>query len=184
MAFLIKLLLAHFIGDFFLQPNNWVRDKEEKKIKSRFLYLHVLIHFALLLIFTWNGKPADFFNYLPLLAIIAGSHFIIDLIKLYAQKENNKRSWFFIDQTLHLIILFAVAHYAGFIFLSLNVFNNKFFLLILLAFMLILKPASVLIKMIIAKWQPPSLSPTLTDPALIKEKESLQNAGEWIGMLE
>ena len=38
--------------------------------------------------------------------------------------------------------------------------------------------------MIVAKWQPPRLVAGLTDPQLIKEQESLQNAGEWIGMLE
>lgn len=184
MLFLIKLLLAHFIGDFFLQPNKWVKDKEEKKIKSIYIYLHVLIHFVLLLLFTWNAVAADLFKYLPLITVIAGSHFFIDLIKLYAQQDTNKRRWFFIDQALHLIILFVVAQYAGFIFLTLDVFNNKFFLLLLLAFMLILKPASVLIKMIVAKWQPPRLVVGLTDPQLIKEQESLQNAGEWIGMLE
>lgn len=184
MLFLIKLLLAHFIGDFFLQPNIWVKDKEERKIKSIYLYLHVLIHFVLLWLFTCNGIIADVFIYLPLMAIIASSHFIIDLIKLYAQKPKTKRRWFFIDQVLHIVILFATAQYAGFIYLSLNLFNNQYFLILLLAFMLILKPVSVLIKMLIAKWQPPTLGPSITDPQLIKEQESLQNAGEWIGMLE
>lgn len=184
MVFLIKILLAHFIGDFFLQPAKWVKDKEERKIKSKYLYLHVLIHFALLLLFTWNGVPEDFLNYLPLVSIIAGSHFIVDVIKLYAQKEKNKRSWFFIDQALHLVILFAATQYAGFIFLSFSLLNNSYILSLALAFMLILKPASVVIKMLVAKWQPPRLGPTLTDPQLIREKESLQNAGEWIGMLE
>ena len=28
---LLKLLLAHLLGDFFLQPTSWVESKEEKK---------------------------------------------------------------------------------------------------------------------------------------------------------
>ncbi|MEF9478364.1 DUF3307 domain-containing protein [Chryseobacterium sp. 1B4] len=42
----IKLILAHLLGDFTLQPNSWVADKENYKLKSKFLYLHVLIHTA------------------------------------------------------------------------------------------------------------------------------------------
>ncbi|MGB1309494.1 MAG: DUF3307 domain-containing protein, partial [Oceanihabitans sp.] len=41
MILLIKLLLAHIIGDFFLQPEKWVIDKEAKKLKSFKLYLHI-----------------------------------------------------------------------------------------------------------------------------------------------
>ncbi|NCP06428.1 MAG: DUF3307 domain-containing protein, partial [Flavobacteriales bacterium] len=28
MILLIKLLLAHILGDFFLQPETWVKEKE------------------------------------------------------------------------------------------------------------------------------------------------------------
>ena len=35
MILFLKLLLAHFIGDFFLQPNKWVEDKEQKKQNDR-----------------------------------------------------------------------------------------------------------------------------------------------------
>ena len=31
MLLFTKLLLAHLIGDFILQPNKWVSDKEKKK---------------------------------------------------------------------------------------------------------------------------------------------------------
>ena len=31
MIILIKLLLVHIIGDFFLQPKKWVKEKEQKK---------------------------------------------------------------------------------------------------------------------------------------------------------
>lgn len=35
MIVLIKLILAHFIGDFLLQPKTWVADKELHKAASR-----------------------------------------------------------------------------------------------------------------------------------------------------
>ena len=37
MLILIKLLLAHLIGDFIMQPTKWVLDKEHKKDKSIYL---------------------------------------------------------------------------------------------------------------------------------------------------
>jgi hypothetical protein len=40
----IKLLIAHIIGDFVLQPDSWVKDKKTNKHKSKFLYLHGLVH--------------------------------------------------------------------------------------------------------------------------------------------
>ncbi|WP_316929643.1 DUF3307 domain-containing protein [Winogradskyella psychrotolerans] len=30
MLLILKLFLAHLIGDFFLQPTNWVKHKENK----------------------------------------------------------------------------------------------------------------------------------------------------------
>ena len=35
MIIFVKLLLAHLLGDFLLQPNSWVLDKESKKHKIK-----------------------------------------------------------------------------------------------------------------------------------------------------
>ena len=50
IALFIKLLLAHFIGDFLLQPKNWVENKEKNKHKSIYLYAHVGMHMLLILL--------------------------------------------------------------------------------------------------------------------------------------
>lgn len=47
MILFIKLLLAHLIADFILQPTSWVLDKEKKKHKSGYLYIHTFLHFVL-----------------------------------------------------------------------------------------------------------------------------------------
>ena len=49
MFLFLKLLLAHILGDFVFQSEKWVKDKEEKKIKSSKLYLHIIIHAFILL---------------------------------------------------------------------------------------------------------------------------------------
>lgn len=44
MIIFIKLLLAHLLGDFLLQPTSWVIHKENNKLKSIYLYFHIAIH--------------------------------------------------------------------------------------------------------------------------------------------
>ncbi len=48
---ILKLLLAHLLGDFLLQPSTWVASKEKKKIKSGKFYLHLAVHTGLSLLF-------------------------------------------------------------------------------------------------------------------------------------
>ena len=99
----IQLILAHLFGDFILQPNSWVAEKENKKLKSRYLYLHVLIHTILSFIFLWNTE-------LWWIAFLIGvSHFIIDSAKLSFQTAKSKKSWFFIDQALHIAVIAGIS---------------------------------------------------------------------------
>lgn len=102
MIVLIKLLLAHFIGDFLMQPKSWVDDKERLKARSFNLYLHIIIHGLLVLFMLFDLK-----HWLLALLLML-SHGIIDILKLYAQKEGNKSRWFLIDQALHIIIIFVL----------------------------------------------------------------------------
>ena len=38
MLLLLKLLVSHLLGDFVFQPIKWVKEKEKKKIRSKYLY--------------------------------------------------------------------------------------------------------------------------------------------------
>ena len=82
---ILKLILAHILGDFFLQPQKWVKDKEKKKLKSKWLYIHIGIHIALMFLLVWD------FSYWLLILLIGTSHFIIDALKLLLQKKKTKR---------------------------------------------------------------------------------------------
>ena len=97
MIVLIKLILAHLLGDFVLQPNRWVHAKEAKKLKAYQLYIHLLIHGALTMLFI---AELSFWPYAVAIVLVHG---IIDVTKLYAQKRQTKRYWFFIDQLAHII---------------------------------------------------------------------------------
>ena len=76
MILFIKLFLAHLLGDFIWQPNKWVADKETKKHKSFYLYLHVLLHGILAAILVGE------ITFIPYAAFIAITHGFIDFIKL------------------------------------------------------------------------------------------------------
>ncbi|MBO9594239.1 MAG: DUF3307 domain-containing protein [Niabella sp.] len=173
MTLLIKLLLAHLLGDFVLQPSRWVEEKERKTYKSPKLYLHVLIHFALILLITMDTR------YLPLAALIAGSHLLIDLAKLHLQTARNRKLFFILDQVLHLaVILFAAWWMEPFTW-HLNPSQANALLITTTGLVLLTTPVSVIIKLILSKWAP--ATEIRTD---VIETKSLQHAGMMIGYIE
>ena len=101
-----KLLLAHLLGDFLLQPRRLLLQKEARKAGSWFFYAHVLVHFALTLLLVWD---LDFW---PWALAIALSHGSIDLAKLYTSHwYPNQSVPFLLDQLAHLAVLGAVSTY-------------------------------------------------------------------------
>ena len=169
MIIILKLILAHLLGDFFLQPQKWVKDKEDKKLKSVWLYVHVAIHISLMFLIVWD------LSYTPLIISIGFAHLIIDGLKLIFQRKKTKRLFFFIDQLLHLISILAltILLYHGDIEFNLTLSANHLLLLICLAFLTL--PTSIIMKTIFTKWNISKLT---------KDNESLKDAGKYIGVLE
>ncbi|KIC62950.1 DUF3307 domain-containing protein [Chryseobacterium taiwanense] len=166
----IQLILAHLLGDFILQPNSWVAEKENKKLKSKYLYLHILIHTVLSFIFLWNLE-------LWWVAVLVGiSHFIIDATKLSFQTIKNKKSWFFIDQALHIVVITGVSFY--FNEFNLEFLKDQSFLKILMAALFLTTPASIFIKILLSSWTP------VPETVSNIQTESLSSAGKYIGILE
>ncbi|WP_299114444.1 DUF3307 domain-containing protein [uncultured Winogradskyella sp.] len=169
MTFLIlKLILAHIIGDFFLQPQKWVKDKEKKKLKSKWLYIHVAIHIALMFLIVWDVTQWQ------LILTIGLLHFIIDTGKILFQNKKTKRLLFFIDQLLHLTTILVLVH----LFLEKNIeFNilNQDTLLLLLCIAFLTLPTSIIMKTTFSKWDISKIT---------KGNESLKDAGKYIGILE
>ncbi|MFN0289920.1 DUF3307 domain-containing protein [Pedobacter helvus] len=164
---LIKLLLAHILGDFFLQPNSWVTEKERIKLKSAKLYLHVALHVALVFILFFSlevWKQA---------LIIGVTHYAIDAAKLLFQKTKTKRIWFFADQALHIAVI--VACWLGFYdgtTIDLGFAQNPKVWLYIFGGLLLTSPTAIIIKVLINRFIPS------------KGTISLQNAGKFIGILE
>lgn len=169
MILFLKLLLAHFLGDFVFQPERWVQEKSSRKHKSPKLYLHSLLHGALSLLLV---AEISFWPYALLIAI---THLVIDWCKLAFQNPETLKRWFFIDQFLHLAILVAIAFFVWGEKINLNNIDQEKTLHLMTAIVFLSMPCSVLIRILISGWTPKTED---------DRKDSLENAGKFIGILE
>jgi hypothetical protein len=79
-VWLVKLLLAHLLTDFILQPASWIADRNKNHFYSKKLYLHgAVTGLGALLFVGWE--------YWPQVLIIMIAHIFIDGWKSY-QKES------------------------------------------------------------------------------------------------
>lgn len=167
----MPLILAHLTGDFLLQPDSWVAEKERKKHRSAYLYLHVLLHTVLAFVLL-----ADI-RLWWIAAIVGLSHLIIDWSKLYFQNQNTRRRWFIIDQAAHIAVILALSIYyhtpQAFDF---ELTSERWMLITGAVFLTI--PASVVIKTMISFWTPASKEVSSI------QSDSLASAGKYIGILE
>lgn len=168
MIILLKLLLAHMVGDFFLQPKHWVEEKELKKVRSSRFYFHILIHGVLVGVVMWD------ISFLPWAIAVMVIHGLIDILKIYIQRDSTRRIWFFADQMLHVFSLFAIYLLYTESTFSLDIFDENFTPLITSVVFLSF-PSAYLIKAIVAKWSSQTGDSNL---------ESLEDAGKYIGILE
>jgi hypothetical protein len=169
IIFIIQLLIAHIIGDFVLQPNKWVVDKNLKKHKSKFLYIHGLVHLiALIILLKFN------FSYWPYILFIVISHMIIDLIKLNLIDKINNSILFVLDQIVHLIIISIMVYIKHPYKINIEKIYSKESLILILALLSVTFVSSIIIKMIMSKW----------DLEEDNSDDSLQSAGMYIGILE
>lgn len=173
MILLMKLILAHLLGDFVLQPDRWVHARKLKKASSPELYYHGLVHLLLILLLTWNISFI-----IPALVIAAG-HVGIDLLKVKLQKEHNHRRWFFADQGLHFLLIIAVVWLFTKPGISWTDWPLHQLWIIATGIVFLLQPSSVIIKLILSKWAP--ATEIKTDKI---ETPSLIHAGKMIGYLE
>lgn len=169
MILFLQLFLAHILGDFVFQSNTWVKSKQKKKLRSVHLYLHVLLHGALVMLLVW-----DLNFWLPAL-LITGTHLLIDIMRLHLPPKTNNVTFFVLDQSLHILVLAGIAIGWQDANVSLAFLQSAEFLTFTTGIVFVTLPASVIIRILVSRWY---------DAAKTPEDESLQNAGSYIGMLE
>lgn len=171
---LLKWLCAHLIGDFILQTNKMVRHKKRLKYRSWVLYFHSILHGVLIYLFT-----AQWLSFaVPLLVIV--SHTLIDIWKL--NKPDNIKS-FLIDQLLHitaLVVLYFI-YQAGYNHtreILVHFWNHKQAWAIMTGYIIIIWPAGILIGLLTQRWR------NDIELQFEKNRQSLADAGKWIGIFE
>lgn len=166
---LIKLLLAHLLTDFILQPGSWVRQRKERHFASPFLYVHGLV--TAIVAWLFIGWP-----YWGIAMIILVTHILIDAWKSYRPRTV---TYFIIDQLLHIFVL-AVCWYIAFIrrepFLtSIESINIPVAVWIkTTALVFVTTPAGILIGELTRHWR----------EKIDDGENGLSNAGKWIGITE
>ncbi len=165
---LIKLLVAHLFGDFFLQTDAICMGKNSSGVRRlSYLAIHSGINavLAYLLVGMWHCWQ------IPTLVFI--THYVIDYIK---SSLNNGSTWVFvIDQLAHVTVIVLLWSWitGSQLCLSGDWLSDYRVWVVAVCYLLALKPSSILLSSFIAKWAPTE-----------NEKKSLPNAGAWIGYFE
>ncbi len=164
-----RLLAAHILGDFVLQPDRWVADRSARNFRSPYLYTHGVVHFIL----------ATGFSFLPngwwIGALIGCGHIVLDGFKALLRRKDVVG--FIVDQALHLLIIaFCCCYVSGVDLVSLirgAVHDERGWWIVAgYALNALLYPK--LIALATERWR-------VHVPA---ERELLYKAGRWIGVME
>lgn len=168
LELILKISLAHLLGDFVFQSNKMVRNIDTYRLRSSSLYLHVFIHFVLLLIVTSFEK-----KYLFPVFLLALSHLFIDIFtKIFFKNSVKNIRNLILDQMLHGLTIAAFVYYFHPFSIDYTLlFHNQSYLLVI-ALISITYVSAIIIKKIMESFQ-------YTLP-----KDGLHDAGKYIGMLE
>lgn len=167
-VWLIKIILAHLLTDFLLQPKAWIQNRRHRHFKSGKLYVHGLLTAVTAWMLTgWNYWPAAL--------VILITHIGIDGWKSY---KKDTVLIFLTDQCLHLGVILALYCYT---FNRWNIFSQLWqkvnhtenFWILITAFVFLTMPAGIFIGQLTKHWR-----------EKIADAEGLANAGKWIGIIE
>jgi cation transport ATPase len=106
---LFFLLVGHYVGDFALQTDR-IADRKQRSTGA--LTLHVTIYTLTIAVFLALGlslqRSTDFFRFATayVLAFIFAGHWLQDRLK--SRLFNGSKQAYYIDQSIHIIILFAI----------------------------------------------------------------------------
>lgn len=174
LLILIRVIVAHLVADFLLQPDHWIVDRNLKKARSYYLYLHGLVVGILTYILL-----ADWQN--PLLPIfIMITHTFIDMWKSY-RKDN--ATYFILDQLFHFIIIF----FGWFFYINalneipeifVKLFHDFRVWTIFMSYCIIIWPTGYFIAKATKHWR------AEIDDVDKSEIAGLNYAGTWIGRIE
>ncbi|MGF1670977.1 MAG: DUF3307 domain-containing protein [Balneolaceae bacterium] len=170
----LKLLMAHMVSDFLVQPESWIEQRKIQNYKSGYLYVHILIVILLSWFFLgdWTKWKIPVF--------IGLTHLLIDIWKSYRPDTFIS---FLADQFAHIMVLvLAAIIYSGSMQLKsmISLEINPYFLWVTVsAFFIVMWPSGYFVSAAMSRWQE-ELSARLQED----RNRGLDAAGMWIGILE
>lgn len=170
IVWLIKLLAAHLLTDFVLQPKKWVTARREKHLVAKEFWWHIVLT---TLVATWF---TNFDTWWVAIAIFI-THGLIDWWKSYREES---MLYFGIDQVLHLLVIFLIwqCRFTDFVeplkWMKVYHFIPQFWVIALGAIFLT-SPVGIMIGMGTKQFR---------EKIEKHGEQSLENAGTWIGVLE
>lgn len=167
IIWLVKIILAHLLSDFVLQPKSWIASRNSRHFHSPHLYIHGLITGVTALLLAG-------LNYWPAILFITLTHVLIDGWKSYKQDSSK---YFLLDQLFHLLII-LITWYFLFLFpedllAAWNHITEKNRIIIITTYVFVMHPSGILISQLTRKWRDK-----------IDDGITLGNAGKWIGIIE
>lgn len=106
---LFYMILGHLFGDFALQTDRVAGEKgKSKKVLTYHVFLYTITVAVFLLIgLSMNGDDS-FFTWatLVVVAVVFAAHWIQDYLKAF--KYNGTKQAFYLDQAIHILILFVI----------------------------------------------------------------------------
>ncbi|WP_219225656.1 DUF3307 domain-containing protein [Pedobacter antarcticus] len=197
ISLLLRLLIAHLLTDFILQPNSWVKDRELKKGKSGKLYLHIVV--TTIVAYILSGRYDNWV--IP--AVIFSTHLCIDYIKAKAGKDNFTS--FIADQAAHVLVIIMLwlsveGRWGEIPLFTHQLFKRDLFWIVVTGYTFVSWPLGIIIGKATQKWRDQisreknknvSAEQIITEEDILPETPKteeqelgLANAGKWIGICE
>jgi hypothetical protein len=174
MLVLFQWIFAHLLADFGLQTKKMVQHKIKLKARSWVLYVHCLVHGALIYLFS----PDKTIWLIPV--TVSVTHFFIDLWKLH---RRDSALAFIADQSMHILVLTILwlIYYqpGGWWRTQLTTLNSNINIWIIISgYMFIIFPLAYVLGYATARWR------NEIETLITGSPVSLSEAGRWIGIFE
>ncbi len=164
-SLLVKLLLVHFTADFLLQFSLLAEGKERHGLRSWHIWVHILIHGVLVHLVLQTPW---------ITAATLITHAAIDVGKITLSDSRRMRSWFFLDQFLHLLVasvIWWIGRGEQYPLLPEFLETN---LVVITGLVIVSKPLKYMIGVYLTGWLTPSMS----------KADPFCQRGAVVGMLE
>lgn len=180
LLILLRLLTAHLITDFVLQPAAWVKERKELHAKSIALYKHTILTMLLAYLFLaqWSNWKV------PLIIFV--THTLIDIWK---SSRSELIRYFIADQLMHITVLVAcwlwlISGYTSAVSCIQEALSQTIMWLYFSAYLFVIFPLGFIIGMMVKKFKVQLKTNNKHSSDALIADETLADAGRWIGIFE